>query len=197
MELPEGEFLKKGVAVLREKEKRAARYIRKTKYKIPWDIDWLKLSLRDHRDGMPFSINGIDVILLPNKLTSPPGKEIGIYIEDFMLFQFTPPQDLEKILQVYRAFGTCIISRFPDKELDELIHYCNKVDEQIVDFAHKCSEAKISNIFEKVWKEMGGDAIRQDDRLGKRIEYYKEILFRFKKNRKEFEVEINDLKLLG
>jgi len=191
------EFIKECTLSLRERDRKFYKTVKANKYKSPWDIDWMRLKLRDNKDGMPFTVNGVDILLLPNSKVEVPKGQVGIDIADFLVFQFLSPADLGKIMQAYKVFGVCTLTKFPDKSLDSLIDYCSKMDAAIVDAANKCKEKKIVNIFEKIWKEMGGEMIRPDDLLGKRIEYYKDIVARYKKTPTEYEKEIKELKLLG
>lgn len=191
------DFFIKSIQALRDKDRKASRHIRNTKYKTPWEIDSLRLRLRDREEFMPFTMNGRNVAILPNRKVRPPAGMVGIYIEDLLVYQFMEPSAFEKVMQVYMAFGVCALTGYPNKELDELIAYCEKMDEAIVDLAFQLREKKIVNIFHAVWVEMGGDSIREDDRLGQRIGYYKEILSRFKKNNNEYQKELDDLKLMG
>lgn len=191
------EIIRKATQWLREKDRSLSKSIRYSKFKTPWEIEWMKLKCRDNNLPMPFIIHGKEVLLIANNKVDVPSGSIAIDISDFMVFQFVTKEGLEKVFQVYKVFGKCILNEFPDKQLDALIKYCNSMDGFILESANKCKEKNVIGIFEKIWKEMGSENIREDDLLGKRIQYYKEILDRYKKDKNSYLQEINDLKLLG
>lgn len=189
------EFLQKTVLWLRDKDRKLSRDLRYSKYKTPWDIDWMRLQLKDMDCPMPYTLNGVEIMIVPNKNVTGPKNIPLVDLADIMVFQFLPPGDLNKIWNLYRAFGQLVLTKFPDKSLDLILDYCNKMDTTIIDIVNRCKDQKITGIFEAIWKQMGGLQIREDDVLGKRIEFYKEVVFRYKQDPIKYEFEFKDLGL--
>lgn len=189
--------LPKAVLWLRDQDHKLGKHIRSSKYLMPWDIDWLSIKCRDSKIGlMQYEINGKNICLTTSKDQARIGKQILIYVQDLMILQFCSPADLDKVLKAYEAFGLCLLTKFPDKSLDKVLDYCNKVDDLIVDMVNKLAEAGCKGIFEQVIKEIGGESIRSDDRLGQRLLYYKLITDRYKKDNSSYLQDMRNLKLL-
>lgn len=193
----EVQIIREKISVLREKDRRQSASIGFSKFKTPWDIEWIKLDMKDMSEPISHRFNDFEIFLLPSRAVKAPMGSVGIYIEDFFVLQFLSAKDFEIIFDVYKKMGQLLLSRFPDKNLDKIINYCNKMDDCIVDFAKSCREKGITNIFDKAWREMGGDVIPSQDRLGNRVKYFREIVLRYKKEQDKYRQEMNDIKLLG
>ena len=185
----------KAVLWLRDQDLKLGKHIRVSKYKTPWDIDWMALKCRDNNQIMSIELNGRKVLITTSR-QSRIGKDLLIYVQDVLLFQFLSPKDMEKIMKVYEAFGTCILTHYPDKILDKILDYCNKMDEHIVSTVSKLAESGCRGIFDQLYKQMGGDSIRADDRLGQRVLYYKTITDMYKKDNNSYIQDMRNLKLL-
>jgi len=185
----------RAVLWLRDQDSKLGKNIRYLKYKTPWDIDWISLRCRDNDQVMSIELNGKKVSITTDRYRKI-GNELLIYVQDILLLQFCSKKDFNKILKVYESFGTCILTRYPDKSLDKVIDYCNKMDDQIVSMVNKLAEDGCKGIFDQVFRQMGGDNIRLDDRLGQRILFYKEITDRYKKNNSLYLQDMRNLKLL-
>jgi hypothetical protein len=185
----------KAVLWLREQDHKLGKHVRSCKFKTPWDVDWISIKCRDNKDLLSYEINGRSISITASKQKRI-GKEILVYVQDLLILQFCNPSDLEKILKAYEVFGTCVLTKYPDKSLDKVIDYCNKADDCIVDMVNKLTQAGMKNIFDQIVREMGGDSIRHDDKIGQRVLYYKEIVDRYKKDNSSYLQDMRNLKLL-
>lgn len=188
------DLIKKAVLWLREADKVLSLPIRDTKYKMPWDLDWIRLKWRDRREDLPMQLFGREIVVTGDPKTRADKKPV-VDIGDLMLFQFIPKDGFDFIMNTYAAFGRLSLVRIDDKHLDKLYGYAEKMDNKIMAAVKRLQERGVRNIFHLLRKEMGGDAIRSDDRLGQRLRYYCEIIDRYKNDKANYSNDLLKLKI--
>ncbi len=192
------ESLRKATLWLRDQDAKFSKAVRFSKFKTPWELDQLRLDWRDRKELIPSQLYGREIFLTGDrKFKSDKPKVPVVDIGDMMVLQFLPQKDLDFVLNVYEAFGRLALTKFTDSQLDVLVSYCNKMDEKIVAAFKKLQAAGVKDICSLLWKEMGGELIRQDDRLGNRVGFYANMVSRYKADREAYLPDMVRIKLLG
>jgi len=191
------ETMRKAALWLRGEDKKFSKAIRFSKYKTPWDLDDIRLQWRDKKELIPASVYGREVMLTGDPKMKSSDKIPLVDIGDMLLLQFIPPKDLDFVLTVYENFGRLMVVNLSDRGLDPLVEYCNKMDGRIVTAFKKLEAAGIKDICSLLWKELGGASIRSDDRLGKRVCFYANMVSRYRADREGYHPDMVRIKLLG
>lgn len=162
------DLIQKAVKNLRAVEFGLSKDFRYTKYRTPWEIE----ELREKKETvkLPEDVYGKAITITSDGDYKRSESEIVVEVEDWYFLQFLSPKDLDYMLGVYRIFGGKIV-KFPDKEMNSMILYCRKMDKLIVDFYLELRKRGHRGVIQSLWKEMGGELIRPDDRLGRRMNY--------------------------
>jgi hypothetical protein len=191
--------VREAVLWLREQDRRIYSLPPASKYYIPWELDYIRVLWREEKCPIPSELFGHKILLTGNKKEFKKSQdEILIYIEDLLVLQFMPKDSFDRIMAVYGVFGKCRILRIDgDKELDKLIKYCNSMDAKIVEACDKLRAAGVRDIFDKMWTEVGGDLVRDTDRLGNRIGYFRGVVNSWRDNKPEWNDEMLRLGLLS
>jgi len=161
-------LIQEAVKKLRVTEYGLSKSFRYTKYRIPWEIE----ELREKKETLkiPAEVYGKEITITSDETYKRSENEIVVDIEDWYFLQFLSPKDFEYMIMVYRIFGGKIV-KYPDKEYEDMIKYCKKMDQLIVAFYLELRKRGYRGVIESLWKEMGGELIRPDDRLGRRMTF--------------------------
>jgi hypothetical protein len=110
--------------------------------------------------------------------------------------QWSVPQTIEMILDTHQVFEGVQIGEFQSSGIEQMQAYCVEGDKAIAKAAIELVAAKISKPFEKLWKELGGEAAQKDDRLIKRVRYFWAVVERYKKDKHKWRAEMLKLGLI-
>lgn len=166
------------------------------KWCTPWDADDYRLRWKDVAVSIDSSVLGAQVVVTGDRGYKD-DKRIVIDVGEIVYLQFVPRDSLKPILETYRQFGRPIMADFTAPGLDEVINFCNKMDKEINVVQHKLrNEYKVRDVFQKLYREMGGDVVGDDDKVGKRIKYFADLVENYRQDKVQWKAEIQRHKLL-
>lgn len=126
------------------------------------------------------------------KEVAPEGDEIiircdGSHVVDF---QFASEDHLAAIGKVTEVFGGAEIFELDFEGKQQMIDYCRKMDEIIVETAKELNRKKVASVFKKIWQEFGG----ADDRLVRRVAWYRDLVALYAQDKQKW---LPDMKRVG
>jgi len=94
---------------------------------------------------------------------------------------------VNKMMMVHKTFveeGGVAMQGLTAPGINEMENFCRSVDAIICKIAWDLKErAKLTNIFKKIWVEMGGEYTRKDDIVAKRIDYISKLGTEYRKDK--------------
>ena len=102
-----------------------------------------------------------------------------------VFFQFYTKEEIERLFKLYKAWksdGPVEITRFGSPNFKDIDKFCREMNQEIYYEATRIKGLGVEHVFEKYWLEMGGEAIQENDLLGKRMYFLGDFVNRWKEN---------------
>lgn len=186
------------VKAIRDRERYARR-----KYEFPpqyltyWDADSLRFDFL--RQGIEYRslLNtkfGKEIRIYGMKPKSPPDGVICVDGADIVEAQFLSEQAIssamEKAHMVMSVFQGASFGELVAINSGSMLEFCRTVDDRIIEMAKDLNKRAIKNAFRKMWKEMGGGSIPEQDRVARRVGWFADLADAFVANKDTYRAEM-------
>lgn len=195
-EIDEQKEISEATKALRHKERLVFKKHSFGNYLTYWDSDEYCL-LADYKPVLMRIPDKNTEIIISAKFgyTDKDGRLV-VHASQVVELQFAMKEHIEAILLTHKEMGGVTLGDMSSPGLNDMNEYCVKMDKIIAETAKELGAKGVKNIFEKIWKQMGGVAIPDTDRLAKRIVYFKDITSRYRVDKDRWRVEMKRLYLI-